>query len=140
MISAFSRAAFALDEPRFLEAAKRAAEFIEKKLTDNHRLKRAYRDRLRAHLGPFPIIYLDGDYELLRDRMSDREGHYMPVSLLDSQFEALEPPTPEEGAICVSVTPPPEQVLETALKKLSSRLQGGPDGSGQADHTPRRTS
>ncbi|MGR3592486.1 MAG: gluconokinase [Limimaricola soesokkakensis] len=103
-------------------------------------LKRAYRDRLRAHLGPFPIIYLDGDYELLRDRMSDREGHYMPVSLLDSQFEALQPPTPEEEAICVSVTPPPEQVLETALKKLSSRLQGGPDGSGQADHTPRRTS
>jgi len=76
----------------------------------------------------------------LRDRMSDREGHYMPVSLLDSQFEALQPPTPEEEAICVSVTPPPEQVLETALKKFSPRLQGGPDGSGQADHTPRRTS
>lgn len=103
-------------------------------------LKRAYRDRLRAHLGDFPIIYLDGDYELLRERMASREGHYMPVSLLDSQFEALEPPTGDENAIAVSVAPPPDEVVEAAVTRLSSRLQGGPEGSGQADTTPRRNS
>ncbi|EYD72772.1 gluconokinase [Limimaricola hongkongensis] len=103
-------------------------------------LKRAYRDRLRARLGEFPIVYLDGDYDLLRARMSIREGHYMPVSLLDSQFEALEPPSPEEGAIAVSVAPPPDEIIAEAAERLSSRLQGGPDGSGQADTTPRRTS
>lgn len=101
-------------------------------------LKRAYRDRLRAHLGDFPIVYLDGDYDLLRARMARREGHYMPVSLLDSQFAALEPPTGDEAAITVSVAPPPEEIVEAALTKLSSRLQGGPAGSGQAQHHPRR--
>lgn len=103
-------------------------------------LKRAYRTRLRDHLGDFPIIYLDGDYTLLRERMARRKGHYMPVSLLDSQFEALEPPVPEEGAIAVSVAPPPEEVVDAALRELSSRLQGGPEQSGQAGNTPRRTS
>ncbi len=103
-------------------------------------LKRAYRDRLRAHLGPFPIIDLDGDRAQLRERMSRREGHYMPVSLLDSQLQTLEPPGPDEDAIAVSVAPSPDEIIATALTQLSSRLQGGPDGSGQADHTPRRTS
>ncbi len=102
-------------------------------------LKRIYRDRLRGHLGDFPIVYLDGDYALLRIRMAKREGHYMPVSLLDSQFEALEPPTPEEGAIAVSVAPAPDEIVAQALTQLSSRLQRGSDGSGQA-HTPSKTS
>ncbi|MFT6532643.1 MAG: gluconokinase [Limimaricola cinnabarinus] len=101
-------------------------------------LKQVYRDRLRARLGEFPIVYLEGDHALLRGRMAQREGHYMPVSLLDSQFATLEPPAPEEGAIRVSVAPSPEEVLEAAFTALSSRLQGGPDGSGQT-HTPRRT-
>ena len=102
-------------------------------------LKRVYRDRLRARLGAFPIVFLEGDHALLRERMAQREGHYMPVSLLDSQFATLEPPAPEEGAIRVSVAPPPDEVLDTALSELSPRLQGGPEGSGQT-HTPRRTS
>ena len=84
-------------------------------------LKRVYRDRLRATAGEFPIIHLEGEPELLRARMARRKGHYMPVSLLDSQFAALEPPGPEEGAIRVSVAPEPEAVIETALRALSFR-------------------
>lgn len=83
-------------------------------------LKRSYRDRLRMHLGTMQIVYLEGNYNLLRDRMAKRKGHYMPVSLLDSQFQALERPTAEERAITVSVAPPPEEVVENALAKLSS--------------------
>ncbi|SDE80622.1 gluconokinase [Limimaricola pyoseonensis] len=99
-------------------------------------LRRAYRDRLRERIGEFPIVYLHGDYDLLRARMEAREDHYMPVSLLDSQFALLEPPAPEERAIELSVAPSPEEVLDRAEALIAPRLQGGPEGSGQAH--PRR--
>ncbi len=102
-------------------------------------LKRSYRDRLRKRLGDFPIVYLAGDYKLLKSRMEARTDHYMPVSLLDSQFAALEPPAPEENAIEISVEPLPDEVLDEAEAQLAPRLQGGPeDRSGQAQHDPRR--
>lgn len=101
-------------------------------------LKLIYRDRLRARLGDFPIVYLAGDYDLLRTRMAQRKGHYMPVSLLVSQFEALEPPTTDENLITVSVAPAADKIIELAMTELSYRLQGGPERSGQAE-LPRRT-
>jgi gluconokinase len=61
-------------------------------------LKRTYRDQLREGNAGVQFVYLDGDFDLIWGRMSDREGHYMKASMLESQFEALEPPTPDEGA------------------------------------------
>ncbi len=56
-------------------------------------LKRAYRDRIRDHAGgPVRFVHLDGSRDLITARMTARQGHYMPLSLLDSQFAALEPP------------------------------------------------
>jgi gluconokinase len=55
-------------------------------------LQRAYRDRIRAGAGgPVGFVHLAGPREVIADRMSRRAGHYMPLSLLDSQFAALEP-------------------------------------------------
>lgn len=67
-------------------------------------LRRAYRDRIRAHAGgPVTFVYLAGTRELIGRRMQERKGHFMPLSLLDSQFAALEPPSPAENAIVVDV-------------------------------------
>ncbi|WP_245710818.1 gluconokinase [Citreimonas salinaria] len=55
-------------------------------------LKRAYRDRLSARLGPLCIVYLHGDRALVSRRMAGRPDHFMPRSLIDSQFGDLEPP------------------------------------------------
>jgi gluconokinase len=67
-------------------------------------LRRAYRDRIRSHAGgPVTFVYLAGTRELIGRRMQDRKGHFMPASLLDSQFAALEPPSPAENAIVIDV-------------------------------------
>lgn len=67
-------------------------------------LKKRYRDQLRADVGAVQIVHLVGDKQLLEHRMSKRTGHFMPTTLLDSQFGDLEPPNPqEENAVWVNV-------------------------------------
>ena len=69
-------------------------------------LKRAYRDVL-THGRPFVrIVYLDGSQSLIGERIAHRTGHFMPASLLASQFDALETPTADEHAIVVPVDQP----------------------------------
>jgi gluconokinase len=51
--------------------------------------------------------------------MQTRKGHFMPASLLDSQLATLEPPTPDERAITVSVEQPVAKVVETVLRQLA---------------------
>ena len=61
-------------------------------------LKRLYRDRIRAMAGaPVVFLYLRGKRETLLKRMATRPGHFMPVSLLDSQLATLEPPGEDEA-------------------------------------------
>ncbi|WP_432727085.1 gluconokinase [Variovorax sp. W6] len=55
-------------------------------------LRRAYRDRLRAASPDLRFVFLDGPPELVRQRMEQRTGHYMPPALLDSQLLTLEKP------------------------------------------------
>ena len=61
-------------------------------------LKRIYRDRIRASAGgPVTFVHLAGSRAVIEARMAARQGHYMPVSLLDSQFATLEPPGSDEA-------------------------------------------
>ena len=62
-------------------------------------LKRSYRDTLRAGAPDLHFVYLKGDFDLLGARVAARSGHYMPASLLASQFAALEEPAGDEPAI-----------------------------------------
>jgi gluconokinase len=64
-------------------------------------LKQSYRDLLRGERVVF--VYLAGTREQIAGRLAARHGHYMPASLLDSQFDALEAPTPEENSITVDI-------------------------------------
>ncbi len=80
-------------------------------------LKAVYRERLRAGDGPEDLrfIHLKGDRDVIFARMAARQGHYMPASLLDSQFAILEE-TPD--LVTVSLEQTPEAVQAEILKHL----------------------
>ena len=82
-------------------------------------LRRAYRDRIRACAGAVCFLFLKGDFELIAQRMRQRVGHYMQAGLLDSQFQTLETPGPEEtDVITLNITEPVERLVEQALAAL----------------------
>ena len=60
-------------------------------------------------------MYLHGSEELIAQRLAARTGHFMPPSLLHSQFEALEPP---DDAIRVEISPPVPEIVAEIRKKL----------------------
>jgi gluconokinase len=81
-------------------------------------LKRAYRDRLLAHRPQVRLLFLHGPAELVMARQAAREGHFMPASLMASQYATLEPPAPEEKAIALLVEAPPETIVTAAIAAL----------------------
>ena len=74
-------------------------------------LKRAYRDRLRAGDAQTLFVHLDGSPEVIAARIAARTHQYMPASLLESQFAALQPPAPDEQALTLSVLQPPAEQI-----------------------------
>jgi gluconokinase len=76
-------------------------------------LKQAYRDRLRTEAVRF--VYLRGSADLIATRLRQRRGHYMPVSLLASQFATLEEP---QDALTVDIDQPPEQIVASIITAL----------------------
>lgn len=83
-------------------------------------LKRAYRDRIRAAAGGnVTFVHLVGSKDLIAARMAARSDHFMPTSLLDSQFAALEPPGSDEQAILVDIAMSLDQVVSAALRALT---------------------
>ncbi|MBB3356056.1 gluconokinase [Rhizobium lentis] len=84
-------------------------------------LKRIYRDRLRAAAGGnLFFVYLEGSKALLTKRMGERKGHFMPVSLLESQLATLEVPTGEPGVVTVDIDDTIDGIAATALRGLSN--------------------
>lgn len=81
-------------------------------------LKRRYRDVLRGG-GKVWFLHLDGPRELLAERMRGRSGHFMPVSLLDSQLADLEPLEPDEHGLVADIADPPGVIVATALDALA---------------------
>ncbi|MEM0906362.1 MAG: gluconokinase [Pseudomonadota bacterium] len=82
-------------------------------------LKRIYRDRIRAQAGRDTVfIHLTGERSVIEQRMGDRTGHFMPVALLDSQFEALEPPGEDERAVAVDIDQPLDAIAGEIVHKL----------------------
>lgn len=85
-------------------------------------LRRAYRDRIRAGAGgPVQFVHLTGSRDVIAARMTARRGHYMPPSLLDSQFATLEPPGPDE-AVSIDI----DQSLTALISQILPQLKGTP--------------
>ncbi|WP_406728328.1 gluconokinase [Streptomyces sp. GD-15H] len=89
-------------------------------------LKRSYRDRLRAAAPGVVFVHLTGDRALIEDRMSHREGHFMPTALLDSQFATLQPLGEDEFGVAVDVSGSPEEITEQAVTALAALSEPTP--------------
>ena len=81
-------------------------------------LKRSYRDVINRRGSGVVFVYLAGSKETIAARLAVRHGHFMPSSLLDSQFADLEEPTSDEPAIRVDIGPPPDVIAQGILEKL----------------------
>ncbi|MFE2071589.1 gluconokinase [Streptomyces misionensis] len=82
-------------------------------------LRRRYRDTLRAACPDVFFVHLTAGHEVVGRRLSERAGHFMPRTLLESQEETLEPLEPDERGVTVDAGPPPEAVVEAVLARMA---------------------
>lgn len=90
-------------------------------------LKQSYRDILQVGLKKITWIFLQGSYELIHERMQKRKDHYMPVSLLQSQFDILEPPAAD---LTISIDKNPEDIMATIMEYINRKSSFGIIGLG----------
>jgi gluconokinase len=83
-------------------------------------LKRAYRDQLREHCGGVAFLHLSGTAEVIGRRQASRPGHFMPASLLRSQFETLEPLAADENGVVIDV----DQNIDSIVDQYVSLTEG----------------
>ena len=87
-------------------------------------LKHRYRDVLRESGARVRFVALTADPGLVAARLAQRSGHYMPETLLQSQFDALEPLGPDEDGVTVAVDVPPHAVVSRVLERLGLAAAG----------------
>ncbi len=83
-------------------------------------LKRSYRDIIRGEAGdPVAFLHLHGSKDVIAARMNARPGHFMPPSLLDSQFATLEIPDADEQAVTVDIDQTPEAIIAALVSHFA---------------------
>jgi len=82
-------------------------------------LRRIYRERLAAGHADVRFAYLQGDFATIEARMKTRTGHYMPASLLESQFRTLEEPAAGEPAITLPGEASPDALVDEIVRRLA---------------------
>lgn len=84
-------------------------------------LRREHRQRLRDSRVPMRFVFLHAAPAVIAARLGARAGHFMPASLLDSQFQALQPPDGEPDVVAVDIDGTPEAVLARAVAALTGK-------------------
>src|SRR3989441_12985760 len=110
------------DRRRWLE---RVAVWVERQVDAGENglitcsaLKRSYRDVINRRGSGVVFVFLAGSRATIAPRLAARQGHFMPSSLLDSQFADLEDPQPDEPHIRVDIGPPPGVIAERIWEEL----------------------
>jgi gluconokinase len=81
-------------------------------------LKRAYRDLIRHGCPDAFIVQLTGDRDLIAQRQAARHGHFMPATLMDSQWATFEPLDEDEAGVVLDVGPAVEKLVEQIVEAL----------------------
>jgi gluconokinase len=81
-------------------------------------LKASYRDNLYHPTDPIKLVYLKGSVELIHHRLSQRNNHYMPPTLLHSQFDTLEEP---QDAIVVDIAQSPDAIAHQIQQQIQEQ-------------------
>lgn len=90
-------------------------------------LKRKYRDQLRSHCPQTEFVHLSGAPEVIAARQASRPGHFMPPSLMASQFATLEPLQADEPGVTLDVDHDIDWIVASYLaqaKEMESRCGG----------------
>lgn len=123
------RAGTPLSDADRVEWLRRLAVEMKRAVADNvgfvlacSALKRSYREILREAVPGLRFAHLAIDYETAVQRVGGRVGHFMPISLVDSQFATLETPAGEPGVLVVDASQPRETVLAEIVQWME---QGG---------------
>lgn len=112
------------DRSPWLERIRDAAYSLENK--NEHgiivcsALKKKYRDQIREGNENVTFVFLDGDMDLIMERMRMRKGHFMKENMVKSQFEALERPDGEPQTLVISIDGTIEDVVERAAQELTA--------------------
>ncbi|MCY1270953.1 Thermoresistant gluconokinase [compost metagenome] len=77
-------------------------------------LKRSYRERLRRAVPGLGVVFLELPRDLAAQRVARRPGHFMPATLIESQFAALEPPHDEPLTLRLDATIEVESLARSA--------------------------
>ncbi|MGO9331931.1 MAG: gluconokinase [Steroidobacteraceae bacterium] len=104
----------------FIDQARRAGTHV---VVACSALKRRYRAVIIGNRPDVRLIYLKGDIELIARRIATRHEHFMPPSLLESQFEALEEPGSDEKPIVASIDPRPREIVAHILAELREQIR-----------------
>ena len=81
-------------------------------------LKQSYRDILRTRARDVRFVYLMGSRALLAERLAERRGHFMPPSLLTSQLDTLEEPSPDEEAWVCDIHEAPQDLIAALVARV----------------------
>ena len=92
-------------------------------------LRRSYRRIIIGDRPEVRLVYLRGGRDLIARHLAERDGHFMPASLLQSQIDTLEEPGPEEDPLTVDVGPPASKVAETIIRLLGASATAGAAGA-----------
>ena len=84
-------------------------------------LKRKYRDQLRKHCPQIRFLHLSGSPEVIGRRQASRPGHFMPASLLASQFDTLEPLEADEHGVVIDVDQDIDAVVENYVTRSTEQ-------------------
>ncbi|MDN4171494.1 gluconokinase [Nocardioides sp. SOB77] len=84
-------------------------------------LRRRYRDQLRHHAPATTFVLLEGSREVIERRQAARPGHFMPASLLTSQFATLEPLEPDEDGIVLEVDQSVDAIVQGYVDVVEGR-------------------
>lgn len=115
------------DEDRYPWLEK-VAEWVDRRLDHGENgvitcsaLKRSYRNIINRRGSGVVFIFLSGSPETIGARLAERHGHFMPASLLASQFVDLEEPSQDEPGIRIDVGPAPGVIAQRIMDQLGLR-------------------
>jgi carbohydrate kinase (thermoresistant glucokinase family) len=119
------RSGHPLDDADRLPWLQAIAKWIDERLAAGEpgiitcsNLKRAYRQITIGDRRGVTLVYLKGEEQVIHDRIAQRQHRYMPPSLLQSQFDTLEEPGPDEHPVVVVVHGPVAEIVTELLKRL----------------------
>ena len=109
--------------PWLVRVGQRLAAIAGPVIIGGSALKRAYRDIIRDKTGgPVCFLHLEGSRETLTERMAHRSGHFMPVSLLESQLATLEVPGLDETAFTENIDQPFDELVDALVAKVREKM------------------